>query len=154
MVEIRSDDNINFESATILLLFSGNSETPKELVIKAYENGTAIVGVGQKCEYLRVKEDARQLNKYTWMYIYHRGNNGFNGENNFLKKLEKWLDPIRNPLIVYIFNFAMFVLLSVSLAMIYGNIGGIHFYIISILCLCLFFSLNWFVYELRKEKLE
>ncbi|GBG34094.1 Ribosomal protein L11 methyltransferase, putative [Hondaea fermentalgiana] len=67
----------------------------------------------------------------------------------FMKKLEWFFDPLRNPYIIKIFNGAMVALFALLLFLMYHGLGNIHIYNIIILSLCLFFMVNWFIREYR-----
>jgi len=71
-------------------------------------------------------------------------------EETLIQKLERWFDPLRNPLIIKIFNGAMAALTILLAVLVYLGLGNIHLYNIGALSLGLTVAVNWFLGELRK----
>mmetsp|Transcript_12515 Transcript_12515/g.23240 ORF Transcript_12515/g.23240 Transcript_12515/m.23240 type:complete len:328 (-) Transcript_12515:64-1047(-) len=70
-------------------------------------------------------------------------------KSDFVKELERLMDPLRNPLLMKLFNYAMIGLVILIGIMLYLGWGNIHIYFLSFLTLGLAVSLNSFFIQVQ-----
>jgi len=168
LVEIRHADICkvdDLENATVIFMYlsvQGNVQL-QTLIREAYNRGTRIVSNMFSLAYLGKPVETVECDGITRLYLYQnesgqpiekmdeeeKGEEKEEGET-WLEKLEWFFDPVRNPLVIKMFNIMIVGLVCTLVFIVYMGFGNVHIYNVCALTICLFISVNWFLGELKK----
>jgi len=159
LVDIRYGDicKTDLDYATVIFCFlnvKGNEDF-EERMKDAYGRGARIVSNMFKLDFLG--EEPRKtvlVDGITNLYYYRDKNTELEHLVPFIKTLDGYLDPLKNPFLIFIFNSAIFILILVLIGLLLAGVRNIHFYAMGALAVCLLLSVNYFISVLRDALAE
>lgn len=174
LISIRHGDATkvdDLDRASVIFIYLNDHGPLEPLLKSAHERGVRILSNMFSLKYLGTPADSVVCNNVTRLYLYDKNAqatgylqfaNSVGSDNKerreekegeeetWMEWLQRVLDPLKNPLVMKVFNGSMGALVAVLFGMIYTRMLGIHPYNILVLTICLTVSVNWFVKELGK----
>jgi len=162
LVELRYGDACKVEDlnrATVIFCYlsvKGNKEF-EERVKVAYKNGCRIVSNMFKLDFLGENEKPRDFvvcDRITKLYLYKSKEFEMEHMLPFIELMDGYLDPLKNPKLLPIFNFAILSLVIVLFVLFIKGVRNVHVFAMGGLAVCLLLSVNYFVAVLEETMEE